>query len=652
MPSTAAEIADSIINNGHAIPNFAGMMITQKNACHAYLTFPGEVREALLGPRFAKRHPAEHVIVSIVAEYFHLHTDIPDTTQILNRVTARAESGSLPAQQCFSDVANLGAFIPTEINEDNADEIAHTLITAIVKEHEAEERGTFVDWEQEKPQPITIDLLPVPKLPPAMLPVAARPWIVDIARRMSCPLEFPAIPAIIAMSSVVGRKIAIRPKVNDRWKVIPNLFGVVVQKAGTQKTPPTLEGLMPLKRLEKEALDQHDADKKENAKLAAVIKAKSKAAQAKLDKAAKDEMTDEDLLGYAEGAVEEPEVPALKRYFINDSTIEALGERLRENPNGLLVYRDELKGFLKNLEKQGHESDREFYLEAWNGNATNYIYDRISRGVVIIPTVCLSMFGTIQPGPLFRYLRQSGRGDDADGFFQRFQIMAYPDLVDWVHVDEWPAKDPKNAAYQLFVKLASLTAEDVGATADEDDGIPYLHFSTEAQTLFVAWWTELETKKLRKGENAMMESHLSKYRSLMPSLALLFHLIDICGDPALKGPVSLSATERAAAWCEFLEAHARRIYQAAFDADIDAADTLSKRIKQSLTQPFTPRDILIKGWSGLTTAEEVDRAIEFLVEKKWLKIVEIPPGPKGGRPTSKIFVNPDVYASNTKGEES
>ena len=39
----------------------------------------------------------------------------------------------------------------------------------------------------------------------------------------------------------------------------------------------------------------------------------------------------------------------------------------------------------------------------------------------------LSLFGTIQPGPLARYLKGAASGDDADGFMPRFQILVYPD---------------------------------------------------------------------------------------------------------------------------------------------------------------------------------------------------------------------------------
>ena len=55
-----------------------------------------------------------------------------------------------------------------------------------------------------------------------------------------------------------------------------------------------------------------------------------------------------------------------------------------------------------------------------------------------------------------------------------------------------------------------------------------------------------------------------KYRSLMPSLALIGHLIDgVAG--GTTGPVSRAAAARAVAWCEYLQGHARRLYASVMD---------------------------------------------------------------------------------------
>jgi hypothetical protein len=89
-------------------------------------------------------------------------------------------------------------------------------------------------------------------------------------------------------------------------------------------------------------------------------------------------------------------------------------------PTGLLLFRDELTGFLRTLDREGHESDRAFYLETWNGY-NRFVYDRIGRGTLEIEAACLSILGGIQPGPLGYYLKGALEGGvKDDGFIQRF----------------------------------------------------------------------------------------------------------------------------------------------------------------------------------------------------------------------------------------
>ena len=121
-----------------------------------------------------------------------------------------------------------------------------------------------------------------------------------------------------------------------------------------------------------------------------------------------------------------PQLPTLKRYKTEDPTIEALGPILRDNPQGILLFRDELQGWLKSMNKKGQENARAFYLETWNASA-NFTSDRIGRGLIHIPSMCLSVFGGIQPGPIASYISRMHSGDDNDdGFLQRFQVMVWP----------------------------------------------------------------------------------------------------------------------------------------------------------------------------------------------------------------------------------
>jgi putative DNA primase/helicase len=333
-----------------------------------------------------------------------------------------------------------------------------------------------------------------------------------------------------------------------------------------------------------------------------------------------------------------------------DATVEKLGELLVENQSGLLVFRDELMGFLRNLEKQGRESDRAFYLEAWNGNGS-FTYDRIGRGTIFIPSATVSILGGIQPGRLASYLRSTATGANDDGLISRFQLAVYPDIDQpFRNVDRWPDTDAKNRAFSVFQALDALDPVAINASPDgiKKGEIPYLRFTPDAQDFFNEWRIDLENRVRSPQESDAFVSHLAKYRSLMPSLALLFHLIRVVDntDKTPPGPVSLLAAREAAAWCDFLEQHARRIYQAAFDGDPEPAQRLAERIKSSLPNPFTVREVVQKGWSGLNTTEDVERAVAMLEEHDWVRLVEVLPGPHGGRPSVAIYINPKILESD------
>ena len=131
---------------------------------------------------------------------------------------------------------------------------------------------------------------------------------------------------------------------------------------------------------------------------------------------------------------------------------------------------------------------------------------------------------------------------------------------------------------------------------------------------------------------------MAKYRSLVPSIALLCHLAD-----SAAAAVSVAALERAIAWAEYLETHARRVYDAVIRGDLCAARALGEHVLAGdLTSPFSLRDVYRPGWSGLSTREAAAAAIGVLVDLDWLRVEEIRSGPAGGRPTASYHVNPKL----------
>ncbi len=475
---------------------------------------------------------------------------------------------------------------------------------------------------------------PLPSLPDVLpfdysyLPDVLSGYVRDISERMQCPPDFAAVGVLVMMATIIGRKVGIRPMRHNDWTVIPNLWGAVVGNSGVMKSPTLSAALTPIKKLQATAYEsfntakaEHDA-KAELAKLQKSIK-KTNARAALKENVAVDVVKDLLLSTEAEDA------PILKRYITNNASYEALGELMMENPNGLMVESDELIGLLKQLDASGQEVARSFYLTAADGNSP-YTVDRIMRGKGLhIEALCLSIIGGIQPGVLAEYVRQATAGGaGADGLLQRIGLMVYPDIApDWKEVDRYPDSVTRDAVNRLAEKLDTMTPADVGAEVDMYGGVPYLRFDDDAQTLFSEWRAALE-HRLRSGEeHPAIVSHLSKYRKLIPSLALINHLCD-----GGQGAISEAALLRAITFSEYLESHAQRIYSYATRPDIEAAKTLLRRLASGkLPDVFKARDLCRKGWAGLETPVKAQAAIDLLVDYNHLLAEKIS---TGGRPTT------------------
>lgn len=510
------------------------------------------------------------------------------------------------------------------------------------------------------PQPLQTRLHPVQPLRPEMLPTDLCNYIYDQAERIPMVPDMVAVSVLVALGSVLGARVAIKPKRMDDFAVVTNIWGGFIAPPSSNKSAAFTAGLKPIDKLVAEASTAHQAALAEHQASQIKAQASAKALKSRLDKAAK--AGDSEGMDAIIAAMQEDDsdtVPALRRYKTNDSSPEALAELEASNPNGILVCRDELTGLLANLDREGNGEARAFFLEGWNGTAP-YEIDRILRGHSYIENHCLTVLGGIQPDKLVSYLTPAIRGLGNDGLIQRFQLLVYPDPINWCYVDRAPDQTARNVVYDLFARIDRLhegTLARMGAhPADDYNKRPYFRFSDAAQAHYVDWLTRLHTQKLAHEPQPILCEHLSKYQKLMPVLALLFHIVETINDDR-GGPVSLRAAEMASDWCEYLESHARRVYGLVLDNAQIAAGVLAQKILQMgqkrtdktdltpdwLESGFTASMVLRKNWKGLTDIETIHAAMDLLADHHWLRIVQGGTGERGGRPSQTAHINRKIF---------
>ena len=239
------------------------------------------------------------------------------------------------------------------------------------------------------------DKLPQPAAPFPVdcIPEPGRTLIQDIAESVNVDASFPATAYLAVCAGLIGasRKV----QVKRGWYEPAILWAAIIGRPSSGKTPAVDAVMAPLKPIEKGKIELFDSE--------------LKTYQAEKESCKKGDP--------------QPEKPVCERTVIGDTTTEALCLRLKENPQGLLLYRDELSGWIGsfNQYKKGG-SDEAHFLSIWSGKAVR-VDRKTDEQFLYIEKPNLSIVGGIQPGTLIRKLR----GEHLDnGLAQRF-LYAFPD---------------------------------------------------------------------------------------------------------------------------------------------------------------------------------------------------------------------------------
>ncbi|ATQ67411.1 MULTISPECIES: YfjI family protein [Methylosinus] len=501
-------------------------------------------------------------------------------------------------------------------------------------ENERRRAEIFAEQEQRvkaswpAPKPIESSLPAVARLDADLLPEAIRDYVLDVADRQQAPPDFAAIAAICGLASIIGNAARVRPKQHDDWEVVPNLWGAIIGRPSAMKSPAMRSALAPVYALQDALRKEWEAAQREADIEDALSDLDAADARKKAAKAIKAGDREEAKRLIAEHSKDDEEEAPCPRLIVNDASVEKLGELLNENPRGLLLIRDELPGFLARMESEEYQSERAFYLEAFNGDGA-FTYDRIGRGTIHIASATLSMIGGVQPARIAPLVKGAITGERDDGLIQRLQLVVWPDdLSSWTWTDRSPgalARERYDQAFRDLHDFANGCAEPA-----------VFGFTAKAQDIFRLWMTELQ-REARSGKlPSALESHLLKMPKTVASLALLFHLVDGGHDA-----IGAEATGRALDFAEYLRSHARRLYSAGAVAVENGAKLIVERRAQ-LPEPFTARDVQRKAWAGIADRDSVGAAIDLLLEGGYCREAPVPTSTAGGRPTTSYIWHPQL----------
>jgi len=464
-------------------------------------------------------------------------------------------------------------------------------------------------WADPDRSVLRLNRRPPPRLPIEVFGPNWAKWIEDAAQAACSPVDYVVACLLPAASVAIGN--ARWAQAWPGWEQPPFLWTASVGESGSGKSP----GAKPVLRIIPEIEKRMRADFPDQLRLWKVAEEKAIAEKELWKKDLKEAIA-------KNGKKPDPPLdpgprPQAPQFKINDITIESVAISLATSaPKGLMIYRDELAGFLNGM-TQYNLAGRQFWLEFYDGDPFTVHRQKYPEPIVV-PHNGGAIFGTIQPDRLVSLMKEPD-----DGLLSRF-LWFWPEPIPFdishaVPNTEWAIEafdrlrmlelQPGDPPSPLLVPLAADAVSDTK------------EFAQEMQ----------QEQQVAEG---LMKSTLGKARGTALRLSLIIEMLWWAGDKKKMGPpptkISRKALNGAA---QFVSEYALPMAERVFG---DAATSQRERNIVRLARWIArerPDEVYVNHLQrsvrlpGLTEAEAIHAAAAELVECGWLR-----PPPRGNRP--------------------
>jgi hypothetical protein len=302
-----------------------------------------------------------------------------------------------------------------------------------------------------------------------------REIIKDVCDTFNAPTAF-YIPAVLtAISTAIGKDVTIQDCRGVKEKAV--LYMCIVASSGVGKTPAIKWCLKPLQNINAKHRKAYEQEKIE---------------------------AEKNEIEFTENR---------KSLFITDATIEALISNL-EHSKGILYFRDELIGWLKDMNKyRSSGSDDLLFMQMWNSNDTISMERKTQS--IFIENPYLNVLGSTQPKRLGEFTKN---GASESGFFQRI-LFTYADAK----IEDRTNKKENKELKELYSNLITKIYDDCRSFENEIT----LQLSENGNNMITNFVNNFIKKQQRlfKGNDLLIEI-LSKLETYILRFTLIFEVMD------------------------------------------------------------------------------------------------------------------------------
>jgi len=403
--------------------------------------------------------------------------------------------------------------------------------------------------------------------------------------------EYLSLALLVACSAAMGYSVTIR--FNEDFIETAMIFAVIIGKPNTGKTHPLKYALEPIIKKDEEMFQNYRQEMKEYQ-------------QAKKN----------------DSSAEIP-IPKFSKQVVKDFTIEALCTQLKDSPRGILLYMDEIMGWLRNMNKYTGGSDITNYLSIWSKESISV--DRKTSESIRIPKPFLSIIGGIQTGILSELITKELLHC---GFLDRI-LFAMPQnekITEWTEMSV--SRELKEWYYQFIETLFAVPLEKMG-----ENIIPtVLDLSPEAKEHIISWRNTIHKNTLQNNEGETYAGAYGKMDIYVLRFALILQMMYYAAGEESMNCVGIRAVEGAICLVNYFMQEIKKVHELVFAKDIRQEMSEDKRkFYEALPSQFKLKEGIDLGIRmGLT----YDSAKKFISKKSEY----FERGAKGSGIYKKIFI--------------
>ena len=206
--------------------------------------------------------------------------------------------------------------------------------------------------------------------------------------------------------------------------------------------------------------------------------------------------------------------PRPKHYIIQNSTMESVFYEHAYNRNGLMLYMDEIVGWVNSMNQYRKGADTEIWLQVLSNKMVKVT--RATKEPIFIDNGCITVLGGIQPGVLQKLAADGGQDN---GFIYRI-LFAYPDRAPVQEYRDMVKTGPEAVEWEQCIQRIMYWV------VSQQDGYSIVDMSPEARDLWREYYNQSgKIKASLPADRHEEDSLLGKIDGYVLRLALVLHLM-------------------------------------------------------------------------------------------------------------------------------